>query len=137
SVLPERGQILAGPLTNALRGFVNDKVTEFLASDTFQKLWVELNQRAHTRLVDVLEGNRATEVHGVAVKGDDVLLNVIPLLNQVLARIGEASPDLFGHTVNLPTITVDDIPEDAIAKIEDALGKQLPDNFGQFTIFDA
>ena len=61
----------------------------------------------------------------------------IPLINQVLARIGEASPDLFGHTVDLPTITVDDIPKDAIAKLEDALGKQLPDNFGQFTIFDA
>ena len=56
SVLPERGQILAVPLTNALRGFVNDKVDEFLATDTFANLWVEANERAHRRIVQVLEG---------------------------------------------------------------------------------
>src|SRR5262245_44412757 len=136
SVLPERGQVLAVPLTNALRGFVQDKVTEFLATDTFSKLWVELNTRAHPRLVDVLEGNTG-DVPGVQVQGDDVVLNVIPVLNAVLARVGEASPELFGRTVNLPTITVDEIPAQAIQRLEDALGRPLPDNFGQFTVFDA
>lgn len=137
SVLPERGQILAVPLTNALRGFVQDKVTEFLGSDTFQNLWVEINRRAHTRLVDVLEGNLGDRVPGIEVQGDNVVLNVIPVLNAVLARIGEESPELFGRTVNLPTITVDDIPQDAIDRLSDALGRPLPDNFGQFTVFDA
>jgi hypothetical protein len=137
SVLPERGQILAVPLTNALRGFVQDKVTEFLGSDTFQNLWVEINRRAHTRLVDVLEGDRDARVPGITVQGDDVVLNVIPVLNAVLARIGDESPELFGRTVNLPTITVDDIPDAAIERLEDALGRPLPENFGQFTVFDA
>jgi hypothetical protein len=137
SVLPERGQILAVPLTNALRGFVNDKVTEFLGSDTFQTLWVAINRRAHTRLVDVLEGNLDERVPGISVQGDDVVLNVVPLLNSVLARIGQESPELFGRTVNLPTITVDDIPQDAIERLSDALGRPLPANFGQFTVFDA
>jgi hypothetical protein len=137
SVLPERGQLLAVPLTNALRGFVQDKVTEFLGSDTFQTLWVELNDRAHTRLVQVLEGDIDVQGSAVEVRGDDVVVSVIPLINRVLAEIGQASPDLFGHTINLPTITVDDIPKDAIAKLENALGRPLPENFGQFTIFDA
>jgi hypothetical protein len=137
SVLPERGQILAVPLTNALRGFVQDKTTEFLGSDTFQTLWVAINRRAHTRLVDVLEGDLGERVPGIEVQGDDVVLNVVPVLNAVLARIGEESPELFGRTVNLPTITVDDIPQDAIERLSDALGRPLPDNFGQFTVFDA
>src|SRR4051812_30634647 len=38
-VLPERGQILAGPLSNAVKGFVGDQVTGFVASDTFAQLW--------------------------------------------------------------------------------------------------
>ncbi|HEY7068752.1 MAG TPA: hypothetical protein VH479_01505 [Acidimicrobiales bacterium] len=135
SVLPERGQILAVPLTNALRGFVQDKVTEFLGTDTFQKLWVEINTRAHTRLVDVLEGN-TRQVPGVEVRGDNVVLNVIPVLNAILERIGEQSPELFGHTVNLPTVSGEDA-EEAIQKLSDALGRPLPDNFGQFTVFDA
>jgi hypothetical protein len=134
SVLPERGQILAAPLTGALQGFVNDQVDSFLASDTFERLWVQINRRAHARVVDVLEGDLPPALQ---VEGDDVVLNVIPVLNEVLARIGQASPEIFGRTVDIPTVTVDEIPEAAIEKIEDALGRDLPADFGQFTVFDA
>jgi hypothetical protein len=133
SVLPERGQALAAPLTSALTGFVDDRVDDFLASDTFERLWVEINRRAHTRVVDVLEGDTAN----VQIENGEVVMNLVPVLNGVLAEIGEASPEIFGQTVDLPTVTVDDIPEDAVAKVEDALGRDLPDDFGQFTVFDA
>jgi hypothetical protein len=132
--LPERAQALAGPITSAVRGFVNDRVNAFLASDTFSRLWVEVNERAHARVVDVLNGDLPPSLE---VQGNDVVLNVVPILNQVLARIGEASPEIFGRTVDLPTVTVDEIPEEAIQKVESALGRPLPDNFGQFTVFDA
>jgi hypothetical protein len=133
SALPERGQILAVPLTNALRGFVNDRVDTFLASDTFQQLWVQVNERAHARVVAVLEGDTGN----LQIEGDNVVLNLVPVLNQVLTQIGEASPEIFGRTVDLPTVTVDDIPEEAVAKIESALGRDLPDDFGRFTVFEA
>ncbi len=132
--LPERGQILAAPLTSALRGFVNDRVNAFLATDEFSRLWVRINEVAHERVVDVLNGDLPPSLQ---VQGNDVVVNVIPVVNQVLARIGEASPEIFGRTVNLPTVTVDEIPEDAIQKVESALGRDLPENFGQFTVFDA
>ena len=134
SALPERGQILAAPLTSALRGFVNDRVNAFLATDEFSRLWVQINEVAHERVVDVLNGDLPPSLQ---VQGNDVVVNVIPVIDQVLARIGEASPEIFGRTVNLPTVTVDEIPEDAIKKVESALGRDLPDNFGQFTVFDA
>jgi hypothetical protein len=134
NALPERGQILAAPLTNALRGFVNDRVNAFLATDDFSRLWVRINEVAHERVVDVLNGDLPPSLQ---VQGNDVVVNVIPVLNQVLARIGEASPEIFGRTVNLPTVTVDEIPQDAIQKVERALGRDLPENFGQFTVFDA
>ena len=133
SVLPERGQALAAPLTSAVEGFVDDHVNDFLASDEFQRLWVEVNRRAHTRAVDVLEGDTGN----LQTENGDVVLNLVPVLNGVLVQIGEASPEIFGRTVDLPTVTVDDIPEDAVAKIESALGRDLPDDFGQFTVFDA
>jgi hypothetical protein len=134
SVLPERGQILAGPLTNALRGFVNDQVDTFLASDTFQRLWVQVNERAHARVVAVLEGDTPRNLQ---IEGDQVVLNLVPVLNRVLAAIGEASPEIFGRTVDLPTISVDDVPQAAVEKVENALGVELPDDFGQFTVFEA
>jgi hypothetical protein len=134
NALPERGQILAAPLTSALRGFVNDRVDAFLATDDFSRLWLRINEVAHERVVDVLNGDLPPSLQ---IQGNDVVLNVIPVLNEVLARIGEASPEIFGRTVDLPTVTVDEIPQDAIEKIERALGRPLPDNFGQFTVFDA
>jgi hypothetical protein len=133
NALPERGQILAVPLTNALRGFVNDRVDSFLASDTFHELWLAVNERAHTRVVAVLEGDTGN----LQVEDGNVVLNLVPVLNQLLARIGEASPEIFGRTVDLPTITVDDIPEEAVARIESALGRELPQDFGRFTVFEA
>lgn len=132
--LPERAQVLTGPLTGALRGFVNDRVDAFLATDTFSRLWVQINEVAHERVVDALEGDLPPSLQ---IQGNDVVLNVIPVLNQVLARIGEASPEIFGRTVDLPTVTVAEIPAEAVQKIESALGRDLPDNFGQFTVFDA
>jgi uncharacterized membrane protein len=132
--LPERAQALIGPITSAVRGFVNDRVDAFLATDTFSRLWVEVNRRAHERVVDVLNGDLPPSLQ---VEGNDVVLNVVPILNEVLARIGEASPEIFGRTVDLPTVSVDEVPEEAVQKIESALGRDLPDNFGQFTVFDA
>jgi hypothetical protein len=133
SVLPERGQALAAPLTSALRGFVDDEVSTFFASDTFERLWLQVNQRAHQRVVAVLEGDTGN----LQIEGDDVRMNLIPVINQVLAEVSEASPELLGRTVELPTVTVDDIPQDAIARIEAALGREVPDDFGQFTVFEA
>jgi hypothetical protein len=132
--LPERAQALAGPITSAVRGFVNDRVDAFLATDEFSRLWVQVNEVAHERVVDVLNGDLPPSLE---VQGNDVVLNVIPILNQVLARVGEASPEIFGRTVDLPTVTVDEVPQAAIQRIESALGRDLPDNFGQFTVFDA
>jgi hypothetical protein len=133
-VLPERGQILAAPLSNAVQGFVNDQVDTFIASDAFQRLWVEVNRRAHARAVDVLEGDLGDNLQ---VEGDEVVLNLVPVLNRVLAEIGDASPEILGREVDLPTVTVDELPEDAIDKVATALGRDVPDDFGQFTVFRA
>lgn len=133
SVLPERGQALAAPLTSALRGFVGDQVDAFFASDTFERLWVEINRRAHERVVAVLEGGTGN----LAIAGDNVEMNLVPVINRVLAQVAEASPEIFGRTVDLPTVTVDDIPEVAIEQLEGALGRDVPDDFGQFTVFEA
>jgi hypothetical protein len=94
---------------------------------------VEINRRVHARVVDVLEGDTGN----LQIENGEVVMNLVPVLNAVLAEIGEVSPEIFGRTVDIPTVTVDDLPEEAVAKVEDALGRDLPDDFGQFTVFDA
>lgn len=131
-VLPERGQLLAGPLSGAVRGFVGDQVAAVVDSDAFGSLWLEVNRRAHAAAVNVLEGNS-----DVVTAGDQtVTLNLLPIINRVLERIGEVSPELFGRTVDIPTIQVDEIPQSAIDTINARFGTDLPPDFGQITIYD-
>jgi hypothetical protein len=126
----ERGPALAAPLTNALSGFVSDQVEASLPSDRFKRLWVDVNRRAHARVVDVLTGDTGR----LQTEDGEVVMILVPVVNAGPARIGEASPEVLGRSVELPTVTVDDIPEESVAKVEAALGRDLPDRFGEIAL---
>jgi hypothetical protein len=130
--LPDRAQILAVPLSGAVENFIGDQVSTFVASDTFAQLWKAAVETAHSEVVRVLEGDTPL----VEESKDHIVINLLPVINGVLAQIGEASPEIFGRTVNLPTVTVDDVPDAARDAIGDALGVTLDDNFGTFTVYD-
>lgn len=131
-VLPERGQILAVPLANAVEGYVGDQVATFIASDAFERLWTGALEVAHGTAIEVLRG----ESDAVTTTGGEVTLNLLPVVNAVLARITAQSPEILGRQVDLPDVTVDEIPEAAITRLEDALGVELGDDFGQVTVYD-
>jgi hypothetical protein len=130
--LPEKGKILAVPLAGAVHDFVQKETLKLVQTKQFQNLWVELNRRAHEQAVDTLKGKSKI----VTAKSNFITVNFIPLIDQVLADLTKQSPDLFGHQVNIPKITYADIPADAQKKIADALGVQLPKNFGIVKIYD-
>lgn len=132
--LPDgRAQILAVPLTSALEGFVSDKVDEFYASDRFEELWTAAATQAHDAAIRTLRG----QTPAVVADGDKITINLIPLINAVLAEILDAAPGLVGSDVKLPKITVDDVPLVARQKLAKALGvKNLGDDFGTFTVYD-
>jgi hypothetical protein len=132
SALPERGQILAVPLSGAIEGFVADQVDAFVATDVFRELWVGAAEVAHTAAVRVLKG----EAEALETDDGTITLNLVPVVNQVLQRLTAASPEILGRQVDLPDVSVDDIPEAAITRIEDALGRDLPDDLGQITVYD-
>jgi len=130
--LPDRAQILVFPLSGAIEGFVGDQVSTFVASDTFAQLWKAAVSTAHREAVRVLEGSTPL----LEESNDRIVINLLPVINRVLAQIGEQSPDILGHNVDLPTVTVDDVPDAAREAIGDALGVTLDDNFGTFTVYD-
>lgn len=130
--LPERAQILAIPLSAAVREFVAEKVDEFFASEQFERLWVAAATKAHDAAISTLKGERP------AVVADDekIQINLIPLIDAVLAEIADEVPDLIGRDVRLPRVTVDDVPDVARARLAEALGVELDDDFGTVTIYD-
>lgn len=130
--LPERGQILAVPLSGAVEGFVGDQVDNFVASDAFADIWVGVNRQAHQAAVKVLRGESDTVTAG----DETVTLNLVPVINRVLASITSASPELFGRSIDIPDVQIDEVPTKAIDAINNTFGTDLPDDFGQITVYD-
>jgi hypothetical protein len=130
--LPERGRLLAGPLANAVEDFVRERVERFVATERFRTLWVEANELAHRTVVQVLRG----ENDAVGARGDRAVINLVPIINEALADIGEASPELFGREIDIPELKVGAVPALAISRIERAFDVELGDDFGQFTVYD-
>ncbi|GIF21896.1 hypothetical protein BJ973_002223 [Actinoplanes tereljensis] len=132
-VLPQQAAFVAGPITGQLRQAVDRTVTNVLQSDGFQGIWIELNRRAHQRVLAIVEDR--SEVIGATA--DHVDIDLLPLINQVLRNLSAQLPTLFGKQITLPDLSSGEIPDNLRARVQDALGVPLPANFAQFTIYDA
>jgi hypothetical protein len=128
---------LAGPIANGVQSFVQDQLHAVLASETFATSWEAANRFAHAQLIAVLEGDIGAEGETVQVQGDKVVLNLLPLVNQGLAAMTGVVTNIVGHPVTLPQITGDEIPSEAVTRLESALGVDLPEGFGTIVVYDA
>jgi hypothetical protein len=129
--LPPRAAFLASPLTDQVHGFVQNSVTKVLASPQFAALWPAINRVAHQQIMAILDNNNKV----VQSNGNTVTLNLLPVVNNVLASLQQQVPTLFGKSINLPTITNGQVPAGLQTKIESALGVKLPANFAAIPIY--
>jgi hypothetical protein len=81
-----RLQKLVGPLSGAINGLIDREVREFVASDAFANIWVRVNTRAQQALVRLLKGEEE-ESGAVSVQGDQVVLDVSDVIDQVKQRL--------------------------------------------------
>ena len=134
TALPPRAALLAGPITGAVEDFVVDRVNEVISSDRFAEFWVNANRFVHTQIQAVIRGQV-----GAAVTTEDgqIVLNLLPIINEVLVRIEERGGDLLGKDVDLPEISDGEVPEEARAKLETALGVTIPPDLGQIVIYES
>ena len=131
--LPEKGRILAIPLTSAVEGFVHKEVLAFMESDLFHELWLRASKTAHHNAIDLIKDRNPN----VSADAEKITINLIPLIDAALAQLGEKSPELLGKSVDLPTLTVEDIPDAARIKIQQALDRPVSKTFGQIEVYDS
>jgi hypothetical protein len=128
--LPDQAAFLAGPLSNAVQGFVRDGVQQLLQTDQFKQIWDRANRLTHDAAVSLLRGE---PVMGFTVTDGTVTLNLLPLLSRAMAFINEKAPRLFGDRP-IPEITQETPVDQARAELSTALGRPLPEGFGVFTV---
>ncbi len=131
--LPPKAAALAGPLTNGIKGYLQEGINKILASPQFQQLWIAANRFAHAQLISVLNGDSKV----LQATNGQVVLNLVPLLNEALKGVQARASALLGKNIILPTISSDTIPAAARLKIETAIGRPLPQTFGQIPLFKA
>jgi hypothetical protein len=133
SALPPKAAGLAGPLSAGAKGYIQDAVNKVLASPKFQQLWVSANQFADAQLINVLEGDSKA----LQTSNGQVVLNLVPLVNEALKSVEAEASGLVGKNVTLPAITSTSIPAADCQKIAAAIGHPLPPTCGQITLFPA
>ena len=142
SALPNRHGVadklgaLAAPLTSAAQNFVHSKTQEFLRSPRFRTLFNELVVKVHTKLVALIKGDYG-QLPNISIQGPTVYLNTIPIIGQVLRNIAESAAGLVGVHVTIPPIASSDGVAVARAKLAQALGVTLPQNFGQIPLMSS
>jgi hypothetical protein len=99
--LPAAAGMLAGPVNSRLAGLAKDGVGEFMASPAFQRLWADANQVAHRQLISVLNGDSTL----VSATGGQVVLNLLPLVNDVLHSISGELSSMTGGAITLPSVS--------------------------------
>ncbi len=129
--LPPKVSFAAAPIANATKGFVAGQLTSVLSNPKFQDAWIAALTFMHQELVAVLRGQQNA---ALSTSNGYIVLNTVPLINQALGKVSGLASDLTGKNVTLPTITSADPPQQAVNKLSQALGVQLPSNFGEITL---
>ncbi len=133
NALPPKAAPLAGPLSNGVKGYLQEGINKILASPKFQQLWMAANRFSHAQLISVLNGDSKA----LQVTHDQVVLNLVPLLNEALKNVQARAPALLGRNITLPAITGDTLPAAACQQIATAIGRPLPPTCGQIPLFKA
>jgi hypothetical protein len=129
-VLPQQLAPLAPALTGGVTSVVENRISNRLAEPQVQALIVQLVERAHAEFVDVLKGDGL--VDGVTVNDGAVTVNALPIVTDGLEAVQRLG---FLSNVEIPELTRDGDPEDQIAQLSDALGRDLPPGFGQVEVY--
>jgi hypothetical protein len=133
SALPPKAAALAGPLSNGVKGYLQQGINKILAGPKFQRLWVSANRFAHAQLITVLNGDSKA----LRTTNGQVVLNLVPLVNEALKNVQARASALLGKDITLPAISASTIPAASCQKIAAAIRRPLPPTCGQIPLFKA
>jgi len=85
ATLPPRAKGAAPAIAAAIQNSAGQVINAFLGTAQAQELWERANRRAHTALVNVLEGKDAGPI---STANGDVVLDLRPLIQRVAERLG-------------------------------------------------
>jgi hypothetical protein len=132
NLLPGNLDRLAPTITAGAQAVVDQGLTRALGNPEVQELLTDAVERAHSALMQLLSGDGL--IDGITVEDGAVTVNLLPLVSRALTFIQGLG--VFDQ-LEVPELTRSGDPAAQIAELETATGRDLPDNFGQLTVFES
>ena len=130
--VPEELEPFVPVLVGGVQSVVHEGFTRVLEDGRARAALVAVVERAHEAVMRVLEGDGLTGA--LRVEGEDVRVNLLPLLSRGLERIQDRG---ILTSVDLPELAPDGDPDEHLAALEEALDRDLPDDFGQLVVYSS
>ena len=131
AVLPDRAEVLAPAIANAVREAIEKRLQTALADPRVQQAMLTTVSFTHDRLVALLRG----ETENLTLVDGYVYLNVFPIVGTALTEL--QSMGIIPPEVALPDLSSPEAPDALAAKLEAALGITLPSDFGTIKLMQA
>ena len=132
-VLPDELATLEGAIVGGIRSSLHEAALRLLERPEALEVVHGVVEKAHGAFVDLLQGEGLAD--GVSVDDGKVTVNLLPLVSRALIRV--QSLGLFDD-VEIPELTRDGDPAEQIAALEAAFpNRDLPDDFGQLTVYES
>jgi hypothetical protein len=131
-ILPTNLERFAPTLVAGAQSFVDQGVDRALANPDVQQALARAVERAHQALMTLLQGDGL--VDGITVSDGAVTVNLLPLVGRGLSIVQGLG--LFDD-LEIPELTRAGDPDQQIAQLEAATGRDLPADFGQLTVFES
>jgi len=132
NVLPGDGQRLEAVIARQAHTVVATQVAKVLATDQAQEVFKGLVKVSHKQLMKLLNGGSLGDF--ATVENGTVTLSLVPLVGAGLQSLQDMG--LFTR-VTLPDLSPGSDAHEQIAKLSAAIGRPLPENFGQLTVYQS
>lgn len=117
-------------LSEAAHQLVRGTVVRLLEDDRVRTVVVRSTEEAHRRILTVLE--RGSLVDGVTTTDGEVTVNLLPLMGRVLGSVQDRG---LLRGVTLPVLEPGGDPAVQRRQLSAALGRELPEEFGEIVVF--
>ena len=94
SALPAKAKPIVQPILTEVEAYVYGLAVKVLESQQFGQLWDTLNRHTHDTVVDVLTGKQTSLTSNLG-KGGQVVVNVTPILNNIVEQANQRGVTLF------------------------------------------
>jgi hypothetical protein len=133
NALPDRASFLAVPVTNQVQTFAQTRIARLMQTDQFQAAWARTLTFLHSKVVGILRGDSKY----LSIQGNALTIDLTLVISDALRYLHSQLPDLVQSKLPIPDLSNVTVPAEAKARLSEALGRPLPEDFGQVTIMQS